>query len=150
MPRVERLLLAVVEAVPTWHPQRATFRPFPVHAWVIRHPDGPIVVDSGVGIGHALIDEWYRPRTTPIGDALGVIGIDVTEVVALILSHLHFDHCGQQAAFDCPVYVQSAEVGAALPHAVRITLPDLGSFPAWEAPGTVNDVVSAFLRSEIQ
>ncbi len=61
MPGGERLLLAVVEAAPTWHPEHATFQPFPVHAWLVRHPDGPILVDCGVGIGHTLIDEWYHP-----------------------------------------------------------------------------------------
>ncbi len=127
MPGVEQLLLAVVEAAPTWHPEHATFQPFPVHAWLVRHPDGPILVDCGVGIGHTLIDEWYHPRVTAIGDALGAIGIDVTEVVALILSHLHFDHCGQQAAFDCPVYVQAAEREAARERGY--TVPEWAEIP---------------------
>jgi len=113
LPRVERMTLAVIEAVPEWHPEHGSFEPFPVHAWLVRHPDGPILVDTGVGIGNALIDEWYRPRVTPIGDALGAIGVDVEDVAAVILSHLHFDHCGQQAAVDAPVYVQAAEHEAA-------------------------------------
>jgi glyoxylase-like metal-dependent hydrolase (beta-lactamase superfamily II) len=127
MPDVERLLLAVVEAVPEWHPEHATFQPFPVYAWLIRHPDGPILVDSGVGIGDALIDEWYRPRITTIGDALGGVGVDVAEVVALILSHLHFDHCGQMAALDCPVHVQAAERDAA--RAAGYTVPEWAEIP---------------------
>jgi glyoxylase-like metal-dependent hydrolase (beta-lactamase superfamily II) len=127
VPGVERLLLAVVDAVPEWHPEHATFQPFPVYAWVIRHPDGPILVDSGVGIGHPLIDEWYRPRTTVIGDALGAVEIDVDEVVGLILSHLHFDHCGQQAALGCPIYVQAAEHEAA--QAEGYTVPEWAAIP---------------------
>lgn len=127
VPRVDRLLLAVVEAVPRWHPEHATFRPFPVYGWLIRHPDGPIVVDSGVGIGHSLIDEWYRPRITPIGEALGAVEIEVDEVVGLALSHLHFDHCGQQDAFDCPVYVQAAEHDAA--QAEGYTVPEWAATP---------------------
>lgn len=127
VPSVERLLLAVVEAVPEWHPEHAEFQPFPVYAWLIRHPDGPILVDSGVGIGHTLIDEWYRPRITAIGDALRAVEIDVNEVVGLVLSHLHFDHCGQQAAFDCPVYVQAAECDAA--QANGYTVPEWAAIP---------------------
>lgn len=127
MPGVERLLLAVVEAVPEWHPERATFQPFPVYAWLVRHPDGPILVDSGIGIGHALIEEWYRPRVTAIGDALGAVGVDATDVVALILSHLHFDHCGQTAALACPVYVQASEREAA--RAVGYTVPEWAEIP---------------------
>jgi hypothetical protein len=69
MPVIARMLLAVVEAVPVEHPAHITFEPFPVFGWVVRHPDGPIVVDTGVGIGNADIDGWYQPRVTPL--ALG-------------------------------------------------------------------------------
>lgn len=121
LPGIERLTLAVVEAVPEWHPEHTTFKPFPVHAWLVRHPDGPILVDTGIGLGHPLIDEWYRPRVTAIGDALGAVGIDVRDVAAVVLSHLHFDHCGQQAALDAPVYVQVAEHDAAQADGYTIT-----------------------------
>jgi glyoxylase-like metal-dependent hydrolase (beta-lactamase superfamily II) len=97
MPEIDRLALAVVEAVPEFHPEHATFEPFPVHAWLVRHPDGPVLVDTGIGIGHPLIDTWYRPRVTPLADALAAIGVDGRDVAAVVLSHLHFDHCGQQA-----------------------------------------------------
>lgn len=127
LPGVERLLLAVVEAVPEWHPEHATFQPFPVFAWLVRHPDGPILVDSGVGIGNTLIDEWYHPQVAAIGDALGAIKINVNEVVGLVLSHLHFDHCGQQATFDCPIYVQAAEHEAA--QADGYTVPEWAAIP---------------------
>ena len=127
VPGVERLLLAVVEAVPSWIQSTRRSSRFPSTRWLIRHPDGPILVDCGVGIGHTLIDECYHPRVTAIGDALGAIGIDVTEVVALILSHLHFDHCGQQAAFDCPVFVQAAEREAA--RESGYTVPEWAEIP---------------------
>jgi hypothetical protein len=39
LPEIGRLTLAVVEAaVPDAHPDHATFEPFPVHAWFVRHP----------------------------------------------------------------------------------------------------------------
>jgi hypothetical protein len=82
MPGVERMLLAVVEAVPEWHPVYATFEPFPVFGWVVRHPDGPIVVDTGVGIGNAAIDGWYQPRVTPLVDALTGVEVDPRDVAA--------------------------------------------------------------------
>ena len=127
VPRVERMTLAVIEAVPAWHPEHATFEAFPVHAWLVKHPDGPILVDTGVGIGHALIDEWYRPQTTAIGEALGLVGVDVDVVVAVVLSHLHFDHCGQQAALEAPVYVQRAEHEAA--QGAGYTVPEWATIP---------------------
>lgn len=127
LPSIERLTLAVVGAVPEWHPEHATFEPFPVYAWLVRHPDGPILVDTGVGIGHPLIDEWYRPRVAALGDALGVVGIGLGDVAAVVLSHLHFDHCGQQTALAAPVYVQAAEHEAA--QADGYTVTDWATIP---------------------
>jgi len=113
MPVVERLTLAVVTAVPEWHPEHAAFAPFPVHAWVVRHPDGALLVDTGIGAGNPLINEWYRPRITPLADALGSLELAASDIAGVVLSHLHFDHCGQHATIVAPVYVQAAEHEAA-------------------------------------
>ena len=69
-PEVHRLTLATVTSVPEWHPEHDTFEPFPVHAWVIRHPDGPILVDTGVGLNNRAIDEWYHPQITLLASSL--------------------------------------------------------------------------------
>ncbi|MEO7573268.1 MAG: MBL fold metallo-hydrolase [Acidimicrobiales bacterium] len=127
LPQVERMTLAVIQTVPEWHPEHGSFEPFPVHAWVVRHPDGPILVDTGVGVGHPLIDEWYRPQVTAVDEGLRAVGIEVDDVVAVVLSHLHFDHCGQQAAVDAPVYVQAAEHQAA--RAAGYTVPEWATIP---------------------
>jgi glyoxylase-like metal-dependent hydrolase (beta-lactamase superfamily II) len=110
---VERLTLATVTTVPEWHPEHATFEPFPVHAWIIRHPDGVLLVDTGVGTDNHAIDGWYQPRITPLVDALGALGLQLGDIAGVILSHLHFDHCGQQRIINAPVYVQAAEIEAA-------------------------------------
>ncbi|MHB8665495.1 MAG: N-acyl homoserine lactonase family protein [Acidimicrobiales bacterium] len=113
LPRVDRLTLAVVTAVPEWHPEHATFEPFPVHAWVIHHPDGIVLVDTGIGFGNQPIDDMYHPRVTSLVDALGSVRLQIADITAVVLSHLHFDHCGQQAVLDAPVYVQAAELEVA-------------------------------------
>lgn len=128
LPQIDRLTLAVVEAVPEWHPEHAGFRPFPVHAWVVRHPDGPVLVDTGIGPGHPLIDEWYRPRVTPLADALAGIRLGVDDIAAVVVSHLHFDHCGQLPALTAPVHVQAAEHRAA--RAEGYTVPEWAAVPA--------------------
>jgi glyoxylase-like metal-dependent hydrolase (beta-lactamase superfamily II) len=110
---VERLTLATVTTVPEWHPEHATFEPFPVHAWIIRHPDGVLLVDTGVGTDNHAIDGWYQPRITPLVDALGALGLQLGDIAGVVLSHLHFDHCGQQRIINAPVYVQAAEIEAA-------------------------------------
>lgn len=127
LPPVERLTLAEVTAVPDWHPEHATFAPFPVHAWVIRHPDGTVLVDTGIGIGNETIDAWYRPQVTPLVDALAGVGLAPSDITGVVLSHLHFDHCGQQGSLDAPVYVQTAEVEAA--EAPRYTVPAWATIP---------------------
>jgi glyoxylase-like metal-dependent hydrolase (beta-lactamase superfamily II) len=112
-PVIERLTLARVTRLPDWHPEHRVFEPFPVHAWVIRHPDGVILVDTGIGEGSDAIDSWYGPEVVPLGDALASVHLDIVDVTAVVLSHLHFDHCGQQRLLDAPVFVQAVEHGDA-------------------------------------
>lgn len=117
LPVVERLTLARVTAVPEWHPEHATFEPFPVHAWVVRHPAGNVLLDTGIGAGHESIDEsideWYRPELTSLVDALAAVRLEIADIAVVVLSHLHFDHCGQQGLLGAPVYVQVVEHEAA-------------------------------------
>ena len=110
LPQLDRLMLATVTSVPEWHPEHDTFEPYPVHAWVIRHPDGTILVDAGIGLGNEAIDEWYHPQAIPLVTALDA---EPSEIAAVVLSHLHFDHCGQQDALSAPTYVQAVEFEAA-------------------------------------
>lgn len=112
MPRIDRLTLAVVTALPPQHPEHATFRPFPVHAWVIHHPEGPILFDTGIGFGNDWIDEHFAPKSTHLCDALSEIGLQTSDIATVVISHLHFDHCGQLGELSAPVYVQTAEYEA--------------------------------------
>jgi N-acyl homoserine lactone hydrolase len=115
LPRIERLPLAYV-VLPEDHPEAARTRQAPVFAYLIHHPEGVILVDTGVGRGNAFIDEVYQPTVVDVADALAECGVDHRDVVAVVNSHLHFDHCGQNPTFyglDVPVYVQSFEVEAA-------------------------------------
>ena len=127
LPQIDRLVLATVTTVPEWHPQHETFEPFPVHAWLIRHPDGAILVDTGVGVGNQVIDEWYHPHTTPLLDALGRAGVAPSDIAGVVVTHLHFDHCGQLGALTASVYVQAAEFEAA--QAPGYTVPDWAAIP---------------------
>jgi N-acyl homoserine lactone hydrolase len=127
LPQIDRLVLATVTSVPEWHPEHDTFTPFPVNAWVIRHPDGVIMVDTGVGLGNGLIDDWYHPQGTVLTAALDIVGLSPSDIVAVVLSHLHFDHCGQQGDLSAPTYVQAAEAGAA--QTLGYTVPEWAVIP---------------------
>lgn len=110
---VETLELGEVQ-LPDWHP-RVHDATSLIRAFAIRHPDGVILFDTGVGRNNPMIDELFdTPKVTPIVEALNGVGIDERDVAAIVNSHLHFDHCGQnQDLPSVPVYVQSAELAAA-------------------------------------
>jgi N-acyl homoserine lactone hydrolase len=112
--QVDRLLLARV-TFPDWHP-RFSEGDCPVFGYAIRHPDGVILFDTGVGTGNSFIDDLYHPQVFSIANALAEVGIDDRDVVAVVNSHLHFDHCGQNEAFhqrNVPIYSQAAETETA-------------------------------------
>src|SRR3954451_9519189 len=111
MIEVRRLHLTDVTPAPHLPWARPTF---PVFAYLVLHPSGPVLVDSGVGIGNQFIDDLYSPVHHDLDDALGRHGVAIDDVVTVITSHLHFDHCGQNLRFGgARVLVQGAEVEAA-------------------------------------
>ena len=114
LPRIERLDLATV-TLPAGHPAADLGPSVAVHSFLIDHPDGAILVDTGVGFDNAFIDELCRPTRADLGELLSQVGVALDDVVAVVNSHLHFDHCGQNpllfggaAAF----YAQAAELDA--------------------------------------
>ena len=71
----------------------------PVLAFVIRHPQGIVLIDTGIGEGNVWIDDNYKPRARPIKDAIFGARVDADTVQLVINTHLHFDHAGQNAEF---------------------------------------------------
>jgi N-acyl homoserine lactone hydrolase len=87
----------------------------PVLAFAIRHSEGLVLVDTGIGEGNEWIQENYRPRGRNVRDALTAAKLDPDSVRAIVNTHLHFDHCGQNRAFPgVPMHVQQAELDLAL------------------------------------
>jgi N-acyl homoserine lactone hydrolase len=114
MPQITRLDLAHVE-LPEHHPAAVLGRTVPVHGFLIEHPAGAILVDTGVGFDNPLIDDLYQPSRVELGGLLGRLGVELDEVIAVINSHLHFDHCGQNPRFfgtSTRFYAQAAELEA--------------------------------------
>jgi N-acyl homoserine lactone hydrolase len=112
LPRIERLDLAML-TLPDWHPEAPNQPTAPVYGYVIVHPDGPIVFDTGVGFGNEFIDEVYEPECTRLNEALAAVGVDTSSIVGVINSHLHFDHCGQNALLygtDVPFFMRQREI----------------------------------------
>ena len=97
----------------------------PCLGYLIEHPDGLLLVDTGMG-DDDWVDGHYQPRRVPLPAALGVPLADVRYVVNC---HLHFDHCGGNPLLaGRPVFTQRAELAAAR-HTVDYTLPELIDAP---------------------
>jgi N-acyl homoserine lactone hydrolase len=91
------------------------FHNIPVHGFVIKHPRaGAILVDTGVGWGdERLIRDW-KVVNRRAADALAEHDLSPADVKIVINSHLHFDHCGQNAVFrHAPFYIQRTELARA-------------------------------------
>jgi N-acyl homoserine lactone hydrolase len=87
----------------------------PVLAFAIRHPDGIVLVDTGIAEDNEWVQENYQPRVRDVREALAGAKLDRDSVRAIVNSHLHFDHCGQNRAFPrVPIYVQQTELDLAL------------------------------------
>jgi N-acyl homoserine lactone hydrolase len=92
--------------------QLEAFNNIPVHGFVIKHPRaGAILVDTGVGWGDdRLIKDWGVVNRHA-ADALAEHDLSPVDVKIVINSHLHFDHCGQNAVFKhAPFYIQRTEL----------------------------------------
>jgi N-acyl homoserine lactone hydrolase len=80
---------------------------WPVLGWAIERDEGTILVDTGMIDSTPELDEEWGPvlREWP----------ELGDVVAVINTHLHFDHCGGNRRFaGTPTYVQRAELAAAV------------------------------------
>lgn len=111
LPAVHRLLLAEMTC-PDFHPTPG--EDVEVFAYLVEHPDGAVLVDTGVGSDSDFLNRSYQPRHVPLVDALAAHGRRLSDVVAVVNSHLHFDHCGNNREFSgIPTWVQAAELEAA-------------------------------------
>jgi N-acyl homoserine lactone hydrolase len=73
-------------------------RRWPVHGFVVTHPGGAVLVDTGVGGPQQRLDDW-RVVNRSVADALAELGMSPADIGLVINTHLHFDHCGQNAVF---------------------------------------------------
>jgi glyoxylase-like metal-dependent hydrolase (beta-lactamase superfamily II) len=120
----------------------------PILAWVIDHPEGPILVDTGETSRTAhpsYFPRWHpyyrwgvRMRVRPeeeVGPGLARLGIDPREVKRVVLTHFHTDHAGGLHHFpEAEVFVSKTELGLArgLLGRMRGYLPH--RWPSWFEP----------------
>ena len=80
---------------------------WPVYVWTVEHPQGLVLVDTGMIEPHPAVAEW-DPRCYPLDSEL------VARVAVVVNTHLHFDHCGGNRLFPgVPIHVQARELADA-------------------------------------
>lgn len=100
----------------------------PALGYLIDHPEGLLLVDTGMG-SHPEVDAWYQPRRVSLPDALAAVGVQVGDIRYVVNCHLHFDHCGGNPLLPGrPIFTQRAELEAAR-YVTDHTLPGLIDHP---------------------
>jgi N-acyl homoserine lactone hydrolase len=103
--------------------------PMPVYVHVVDHPDGRVLVDTGLTELHPAVAD-LDPRLRPVEEW----GLDLASIDVVVNTHLHFDHCGgNHLVTGRPVYVQRRELDDAR------TQEDY-TIPAWVDPPGVRYV----------
>jgi len=97
----------------------------PVFVHVIDHPDGRVLVDTGMTELHPAVADM-DPRLRPLSEQ----DFDLDGIDMVVNTHLHFDHCGGNHLFaGKPIYVQRQELDDARSQ-------DDYTIPEWvDAPG---------------
>ncbi|MFF0746120.1 MBL fold metallo-hydrolase [Streptomyces sp. NPDC004111] len=87
-----------------------------VLGYLVRRPQGLLLLDTGMGAGNAEVDAHYRPHRTELTRALATAGVAPGDLSAVVNCHLHFDHIGGNpllAEHRLPIFVQAKELAAA-------------------------------------
>jgi N-acyl homoserine lactone hydrolase len=78
----------------------------PVNVHVIDHPNGRVLVDTGITELHPAVADM-DPRLNPLNKQ----DFDLASIDIIVNTHLHFDHCGGNHLFaGKPIYVQRREL----------------------------------------
>jgi len=85
-----------------------------VYGYLVRHDDGLVLLDTGLGEGDAETEDWYRPRRITLPEALSQVGVTTYDIDLVVNCHLHFDHCGGNPEFrGRPIVCQRTELDTA-------------------------------------
>lgn len=105
-------------------PREETFDA-PVPCFLVRHPKGDVVIDTGCNPAVANdpagtwggLDKVMQPLHATeehVGSALAALGVQPDAIATVVMTHLHADHAGCNAMFpNAEFVVQGAELDAA-------------------------------------
>ncbi|RIJ68763.1 MBL fold metallo-hydrolase [Nakamurella silvestris] len=88
---------------------RAAGGGMPICVHVLDHPQGRVLVDTGLTRLHPAVADL-----DPLLDPLDAQDFDIGSIDVVVNTHLHFDHCGGNHLFTgTPIYVQRQELSDA-------------------------------------
>jgi glyoxylase-like metal-dependent hydrolase (beta-lactamase superfamily II) len=80
-----------------------------VRTWLVRHPGGLLLLDTGLG-ATSVTRAWF-PRPGMLLDALAAEGVTSSDVDTVVISHVHDDHIGGLVTTDGdPVFTNARHV----------------------------------------
>lgn len=126
--------------------------PLPIFAWVVEHPEGLIVIDTGETARTAEpgyfpwwhpyyrfgVKEWVRPEDE-IGPQMRALGLSPDDVRWVIMTHFHTDHAGGLYHFPKAEFIASRrdyQQASGLTGRLQGFLPQ--HWPAWFSPRLVD------------
>ncbi len=72
-------------------------QPLAYFVWVVKGPHGTFLVDTG--FDKAVGDQRGRVIGRPVAEGLQAVGLDPNSIQDIIVTHLHYDHCGNSDLF---------------------------------------------------
>lgn len=120
-------------------------RTFADPCFLIRHPAGDLLWDSGVPDAIADAPDGVRPEGFPVHimrpkklvDELAEIGLKPADIEYLSFSHLHFDHTGNANLFTASTWIVDADERAAMFSEKARGSDDFANYSALENAKTV-------------
>ncbi len=64
-----------------------------VRAWLIQHPSGLVLVDTGIGGPESPTSAWV-PQPGMLLERLGELGAQPADIPTVVITHVHDDHIG--------------------------------------------------------
>jgi glyoxylase-like metal-dependent hydrolase (beta-lactamase superfamily II) len=114
--------------------------PMAYYIWLVKTPHGSIVLDTGYS--RAKAEQMGRTFVAEPLETVRELGVELSDVSHLVLSHLHFDHTGRIGEFtDTNIVIQRREMEFWLGPQVH-----LGEYPALCDP----DDLAALVRANVE